>query len=77
MHEHGRALIRAVVQESHNSSIIQILVSNVIANLHAQMPRLHASAKLLASGINILQRHLAKGFQPALSRGCKAQAPHR
>jgi hypothetical protein len=35
MDEHGRAFIRAVVQKRHNSRIIQILASNMIANLHA------------------------------------------
>jgi hypothetical protein len=35
MDEHSRAFIRAVVQESHNPGVIEILASNVIANLHA------------------------------------------
>ena len=60
MNQNGCTLIRAVVQESHDAGIIQILASNMIANLHPQMSGLHRPAELFASRINILQRHLAK-----------------
>ena len=35
MNEDGRTFIRAVVQKSHDAGIVQILLSHMIADLHA------------------------------------------
>src|SRR5580658_2496555 len=37
------------------------------------MSGLHATAEFLTGRVNILQRHLAKGFQPALSPATKVK----
>ena len=34
MHQHGRAFIGAVLQKSHDAGIVEILVANMIADLH-------------------------------------------
>ena len=43
MHQDRHAFVRAVMQERHDPRIIQIRLANVIADLHAQMPRLLAA----------------------------------
>jgi len=60
--EHSRALARAVVEESHNSSVIQVLAPNMVPDLNAEMPSLHAPAKFFASCVNILQGTWQKDF---------------
>src|SRR5580704_18206851 len=35
--EHGRPFIGAVLQKSHDAGIIQVLASNVVADLHPQV----------------------------------------
>jgi len=60
--EHSRALARAVVEESHNSSVIQVLAPNMVSDLNAEMPSLHAPAKFFASCVNILQGTWQKDF---------------
>ena len=44
MHEHGRALIGTVMEESHDAGIVEIFLSNMIADLHAEMAGAHASS---------------------------------
>jgi hypothetical protein len=67
MNEYCRTGIRAVMEKSLNPRIIEIFLPDVIANLHAQMPSLHAASEFFARRIDILQRHLAKGFQSTFS----------
>ena len=45
----------------------RFLLPDVIADLHADVPGLHASRQLGAGGVDVLQRHLAKRSQSALS----------
>ena len=52
--EHGRALVRAVLQKSYNPGIIEILVPNVITDLYSEVPGAHAPAQFFAGRINIL-----------------------
>src|SRR5580704_7920426 len=59
MDEHSCSLVSAMMQERQNARIVQILLANMISNLHAQMSRSHASAQLFASRIGVLQRNLA------------------
>src|ERR1700721_4614272 len=73
MNQHGRAFLRAVMQEGHDPWIIEIFVSHVIADLHAKMASTHASAQFLARSVNILQRNLAKRLQPLLPLRAKFQ----
>src|SRR2546423_3006441 len=67
MHQHGGALISTMVQESHDSGIVEIFFSYVITDLHSKMARAHTAAEFFARSVNILQRNLAQGFQPAFS----------
>ena len=67
MNQHRRAFVRAMMQESHDSRIIEILLANMISDLHSQMSGTHAPAQFLARRVNILQRNLTQRFQPALA----------
>src|SRR5712692_4408972 len=71
MHEYRRAFIGAVAEEGHNAGIVQIPASNMVADLHPDVSSSHASAELFACCVSILQGHLTKRFQPALSFGAK------
>ncbi len=73
MNQHRRAFVRAVMQEGHDAGIIEILLANVIADLHSEMSRSHAAAQFLARRVNILQRNLAQRFQPALALRAQLQ----
>ena len=46
---------------------------DMVADLHADMPGLHASRQLGAGGIDVLQRHLAKRLQPPISAAAHFQ----
>ena len=73
MHQHGRAFIRAMMQKRHDAGIVEIFLANMVADLHAEMARPHASRKFLACGIDILQRNLAQRLQPAFALRAKLQ----
>jgi len=60
MHEHSGAFIRAMMKKRYDAGIVQILIRNVIPNLHTEVSSSNASAEFLASRVNVLQRHLAQ-----------------
>src|SRR5256885_12704976 len=67
MHEHRCALIGAMVQKGDDAGIVEILLADMIANLHAEVSRAYAPAQLLAGCINVLQRNLAERFETTLA----------
>ncbi len=73
MHQHGRTFVGAVMQEGHDAGIVEIFRTDVIADLHADMPGLHASREFGTGSIDVLQRHLAKGFEPPMSAAAHLQ----
>ena len=73
MDENGRSYIGTVMEKSHNTGIVEILRSNVIANLYAEMPAQHAAAEFLAGRVNVLQRYLAEGLQSAFPPATKIE----
>jgi hypothetical protein len=54
-----------MLQKFHYARIVEILFSNVISNLDAQVTVAYATVKLSTSEVNVLQWNLAKRFQPA------------
>jgi hypothetical protein len=73
MHQYRRTLVRAMMQESYDSRIIKIPFTNMISDLDAQVTSPHAAAQFFARRINILERYLAKRFQPAFSLGTQVK----
>src|SRR5437879_5206674 len=73
MHQHRRAFSGTIVKESHDAGIIEVLLSDVIADLHAQVPCSHAPAQLLTCSVHVLQRHLAQRLQPSLPLSAQFQ----
>ncbi len=73
MNEHGGALVRAMVEERDDSRVVEILVADVIADLHAEMPGAHAASEFGAGSVNILQRHLAERAQSSFAASAEFQ----
>jgi hypothetical protein len=67
MDEYGGAFVSAMVEEREDSRVIEIFIADVIADLHAEMPRTHAAGEFGAGGVNILQRNLAERAQPSFA----------
>src|SRR5579872_361483 len=67
MDQNGGAFVGTMLQEGNDAGIVEVLLSNVIADLHAQMPSTHASAQLFAGCVDVLQRNLTERLQTSLS----------
>ena len=66
MHQHRSTDVGTVVQESNDAGIVEVLRADMVADLYANVPGLHASAHLGAGGIDVLQRHLTKRLEAAI-----------
>jgi hypothetical protein len=55
----------AMLQEFQDAGIVEIFLSDVIADLDAEVSVAHAAGELLAGCVDILQGNLAERFQPA------------
>jgi hypothetical protein len=73
MNEHGGAFVRAMVEKSDDSRVVEILITDVIANLHANMPGAHAASEFGAGSVNILQGHLAERAESAFAASTELQ----
>jgi hypothetical protein len=73
VNEDGGALIGAMVEEGEDSRVIEIFVTDVVANLHAQMAGAHAAGEFGAGRVNILQRDLAESAQPSFAASAELE----
>jgi len=62
-----------MMQEGYDARIVEILWPDMIADLHPDMPGLHASREFLTGGVDILQRNLAKRLQPSIAAATKLE----
>ncbi len=60
MDQHRGSLVGAMMQESDDARVVEILLPDVVSDLHANVSRLHTAAEFVAGCINVLQRDLAK-----------------
>lgn len=70
MHEHGDPALGAVLEERDDAGVVEVAVTDVIADLDAGVTGGDRAVGLDARGIRILQRHLRERDEPI---GCGAQ----
>ena len=69
VHEHRCANVGAVLEELHGAGVVEITLTDVVADLDPSVPGGQAAVELGAGGVGVLERNLAERDQPVAPGG--------
>jgi hypothetical protein len=63
MDQDSRTFVGTVMEEGQYARVVKILVTDVIADVDAEVPGTHAAREFSAGSVDVLQWNLAEGLQ--------------
>ena len=60
MYQHSRSFVGTMLKERNDAFVVQVSFTDMIADLHTDMPVFHRAAQFFTGRIGILQRHLTE-----------------